>query len=141
MNPSARPLEGLYLLIVEDAGITAVNIVRILQERGGACAEIVSSRAQAQQRLEAARFDLVLLDHGLGAGDRGTDIALWLKHHPREDLQQIIRVSYSGADHDVILKGVPEQDVNTVFTAMYTKPVPLRELMSLLHDIAVEHQK
>jgi CheY-like chemotaxis protein len=136
-----RPLEGLYILIVEDAGMTAVNIVRILQERGGAVTEIVSSLSEAQRRLESARYDLVLLDHGLGAKERGTDLALWLKHHTREDLKRIIRVSYSGAEDDIILDGVPADDTSSLFAAMYTKPVPLRELMSFLHDLAVRHDK
>ena len=136
-----RPLEGLYLLIVEDAGMTAINILRVLQERGGAIIEIVSSLAEAQRRLQSARYDMILLDHSLGAKDRGTDLALWLKHHERKEIRRIVRISYSGAEHDVILDGVSDQDNETLFAAMYTKPVPLRELMSLLHQLAVQHEK
>jgi DNA-binding response OmpR family regulator len=136
-----RPLEGLCLLIVEDAGMTAVNIVRVLQERGGAIAEIVRSLSEAQRQLQSTRYDMVLLDHGLDAKEHGTDLALWLMHQEREELRRIIRVSYSGTERDTILNSVPAEDADTLFAAMYTKPVPLRDLMALLHDLAVKHGK
>jgi hypothetical protein len=119
--------------------MTAVNIVRVLHERGGAIAEIVRSLSEAQRRLQTARYDMVLLDHGLDAKEHGTDLALWLMHQDREELRQIIRVSYSGADRDTILNSVPAEDTDTLFAAMYTKPVPLRDLISLLHDLAVKY--
>ena len=142
MNAQAnRPLEGLYILIVEDSSVTALNTVRILQERGGATVEITSTLATAKERLEAARFDMIILDHGLGAAQRGTDLALWMMYHTNERIRQILRISYSGAEPATIFQDVPIEAINTIFAAMHTKPIPLKELIILLRDTAERHGK
>ena len=135
-----RSLEGLYILLVEDSGVTALNTLRVLQERGGAVIEICTSLAAAKERIESARFDIVVLDQTLGS-ERGTDLALWLLHHRRADIRKILRVSYSGIEAGNILAGVPAEDTETIFAAMPTKPTSLRELMEVLREAAESYRK
>jgi CheY-like chemotaxis protein len=136
-----RALEGLYILLVEDSGVTALNTLRVLQERGGAIVEICTSIAAAKERIEAARFDLVILDYGLGGNERGIHLARWLMHHEREKIRQIVRISYSGAEPETILRDVPIEDAQTIFATMQTKPVPLRELIDIIRSAAELHGK
>jgi CheY-like chemotaxis protein len=136
-----RALEGLYVLLVEDSGVTALNTLRVLQERGGAIVEICTSIGTAKERIEAARFDLVILDYGLGGGERGVHLAHSLMHHEREKIRQIVRISYSGAEPEIILRDVPADDAKTIFATMLTKPVPLRELIDILQATAELHGK
>src|SRR5512145_1652576 len=110
-NLREKPLLGYRILVVEDTVQTALRTLAWI-ERMGAEADVRASVAQAKRRLSEAAFDLVVIDYQLIGNATGTDLALWMRDQP--DLQQILRVSYSGSEPHQILEGVPEDTYHKV---------------------------
>ncbi|NJP07364.1 MAG: response regulator [Chloroflexaceae bacterium] len=126
-----KPLQGVSLLLVEDAADIALSLSEVFRYAGAAKVEIKASARQARKRLVVDPApDMVLLDQHIAGGETGVQLALWMREQP--GLHQTLRISYSGSDPDELRNQCPD---NQVFHAIITKPIPIPHLVEALTNL------
>lgn len=135
MQPSL-PLSGLAILVIEDSAAIAMDLSDGLRRAGARKIELKASAYQARKRLASLPApDIVLLDNALIGAETGTDLALWMREQPQ--LQNTLRISYSGSDPAAIRARLPDDQV---FHALIVKPLPLAALVQQLALLLQQRQ-
>lgn len=118
--PAVAPLpalRGRRVLVVDDTVAVARSTARLL-ELFGATTEVVHSAAGALQRLEARRFDLLIIDLGL----------------PDLDGRELLRrARVWRPDQDALfVSGLPPDDPLPAGVTLLTKPFPVTALLAAI---------
>ena len=120
-SQSARPLDGVRVLVVEDNSALRTAIVRFLEGAGGMVLEAgTPSEALAKAQTDEGRIDVALVDLILPemSGPEFSDV---LREH-RPDVVVVYMSGYAEA----VSKGYPEDDT----PLLLAKPLAREELIS-----------
>jgi two-component system cell cycle sensor histidine kinase/response regulator CckA len=124
---SARPLEGIRILVVEDNGPLSKAIARFLQGAGCTVLEAgAPSEALAAARAEAGRIDVALVDLVLPemSGPECVD----LLKESRPDLA----VAYMSGYAESVSEGFPEDDTPILLAKPFAREELVRTIRGLL---------
>lgn len=120
-----RALEGLFILVVEDASDIGFDLNRLMLRAGAVGVDLRVSAERTMERLATPPYpDLVLIDYHLRGERTGIDLALWMREQEVLLQHGTKRVLFSGVSSRHIeqaLRDVPSTDDNPVFHAIITK--------------------
>lgn len=130
-----KPLDGICILIVEDAADVAFDVSEGLRLAGARSVEVKASVRQAKKRLMHEPVpDVALLDFNVVGDETGIDLALWMREQPA--LQHTLRISYSASDPVMLQIKLPD---TTLYHRIITKPVPLMKLIEQVAEMISAH--
>ena len=118
------------VLLVEDDPLNVELFTAVLQ-RDGYVVEVVTDGREVEQRVEAARPDLVLMDINL-PGVNGTELLLRLRGHPSTAGVRILAVTAHA------MQGDAESFLAMGFDGYISKPVEVKEFRETVRRILEE---
>lgn len=124
---SARPLDGIRVLIVEDNAPLSTTIARFLQGAGCTVLEAgTPSEALAAARAETGRIDVALIDLVLPEMS-GPECADLLK-----ESQPDLSVAYMSGYAESVSEGFPEDDTPILLAKPFAREELVRTIRGLL---------
>lgn len=129
-GPLRAGLEGLRVLVVDDEQDTR-ELVELLLARAGASVEVAGSAAQALDRLQTVRPDVLVSDIGM-PGEDGYMLIRRIRDLGSADLARIPSIALSAYSRPqdskrALLEG---------FTAHLAKPIDPEELLAVVKNLA-----
>jgi two-component system CheB/CheR fusion protein len=117
-------LEGLVILIVEDADDAAVSLARLF-EFEGATVVVANDGRMALDRMRSLAMDIVLSDIGM-AGMDGYELVAEIRKQPQWVDLPVIAITGFGRQSDI------EHASAAGFTAHVSKPIAIDDLIALI---------
>lgn len=118
------------VLLVEDDPLN-VELFTAVLERDGYAVEVVTDGSQVEQRVEAFRPDLILMDINLPAVD-GTELLLRLRRNHATAGLRILAVTAHA------MKGDAESFVAMGFDGYVSKPVEVKRFRAIVRQVFEE---
>jgi two-component system cell cycle response regulator DivK len=118
------------ILLVEDDPLN-VELFTAILEQDGYAVEIVTDGSQVEQRAEAFRPDLILMDINLPAVD-GTELLLRLRRNPSTAGVRILAVTAHA------MKGDAESFVAMGFAGYISKPIEVKRFRAIVRQVFEE---